>query len=148
MKSDKQIARDYARAKAAHANAQDRLRLTKAALVEMLIARRQNGESNNDIAAKFGLTARFVNQSLIRSTEYRTVLETKRKAKQAEQEASHAAWVAETALLIQKADAGADLNELAVEFGMTAHEIRQTIERCRWVFTERDFPMLAAQCLR
>ena len=142
------VARDYAAAKAAHAKVVIRLREAKAAIVAAMIERRDRGDSNKDIAAAFGLTAQFVNQSLVRSAEYQNILDTKRKERQAVEKERHAAWVEQTRTLIQKADAGANVDDLSVEFGMTAQTVRGTIERCRWVFEERDFPMLAEECLR
>jgi uncharacterized protein (DUF433 family) len=148
----RKISRDYAKALNAYLKACTELKSAKTALVALLVERRLRGDSNKSIAAEFGLTEQFVNRRVVESTEYQSALAARREAKRAAEDeryaAWHAAWVKETRRLIEKADAGVDVDDLAAEFGMTAQRVREAIEQCRWVFHERDFPMLAEQCLR
>jgi uncharacterized protein (DUF433 family) len=144
----RKISNDYKKAHRVWAKASINLASAKKALVALLIERRLRGDSNKSLAAEFGLTEQFVNRNVVESLEYRSVLAARREAKQAAENERHEAWVEETRRLIEKADAGADVDDLAAEFGMTARKVRHAIERCRWVFEEQEFPMLAEQCLR
>jgi hypothetical protein len=145
---DRKIANEYKKAHHAWVKASINLASAKTEFVALLVERRLRGDSNKSLAAEFALTEQFVNRSVTESAEYQSVLALRREAKQAAENEQHTAWVKETRRLIEKADAGADVDDLAAEFGMTARAVRQAIERCRWVFEERDFPMLAEQCLR
>jgi uncharacterized protein (DUF433 family) len=145
---DRKIANEYKKAHRAWAKASINLASAKTEFVALLVERRLRGDSNKSLAAEFGLTEQFVNRSLTESAEYKSVLALRREAKQAAENERHTAWVKETRRLIEKADGGADVDDLAAEFGMTARKVRQVIEGCRWVSEERDFPMLAEQCLR
>jgi uncharacterized protein (DUF433 family) len=147
---DRKISRDYAKALSAYLKACTELKSAKTELVALLVERRLRGDSNKSLAAEFGLTEQFVNRSVVDSAEYQSALAARREAKRAADNERHEAWVEETRRLIEKADAGVDVDDLAAEFGMTARKVRQAIERCRWVFALQDpaFQMLAEQCLR
>ena len=91
MRSDKQIALDYARAYAAYLDAQTHLSKTKTAFVALLVKRRQRGDSNKSLAAEFGLPSQLIHRSVVNSPEYQAV-------KDAERRAYEAAWRERTPL--------------------------------------------------
>ena len=128
-------ARNYAAAKAAHARAVARLQEAHAALDAVLIGRRNNGESNKDIAADLGLTAQFVTVSLGKNAEYQAALDAKRRAMRAAEDERHRVWMECRRTIIQKADAGIDVSALSAQSGLSPRRVQRIIEQDRWVLS-------------
>jgi hypothetical protein len=82
LRSDKQIALDYARAYAAYVDAQAHLSETKTAFVALLVERRLRGDSNKSLAAEFKLPAHLIHRSVMGSTEYQAAMDARRRAEE------------------------------------------------------------------